>query len=724
MKRSMRLSSKFDLIFVIAIVAIFLVCAWLLYAESRGTPSIPRTEIVGTVTYKNRVAERKAKGEVVWGGLDQNAPVYNSDTVRTTAGSSAVVHLKDDTEISLGEQTMVLVSVAERGTRIEVSGGLVAVRRVVQASGGSGSAMDRGHLGNRTPIMISTRSGTVSLTSGSVSIGHSTAGTTVSVESGTVTINTGSSTKEIAPDSVVTLGGSGQWTAPLVLLTPRAGQTLFAAAGSSKVGFTWTAGSDSDPPSRQLIVAADSDFTRIEYQGMVSGTGAAHSFREGTHYWKLRAQGLETPPRWFNIVALRPPTLFEPADNRTFNYAEELPPVVGFSWLPVPFASSYRLEVYTGAVGERQTASATTPLSSLALESLKEGDYQWRIVSEYGQDAVSSVSQTRSFSIKKIQLTAPEPARVDSSEAADSLVLSTAAIGNEALVASWGAVEGATRYEASVARDPEATDVVATVGTASNFLRLEQTLDPGTYYVRIRAVSGASRSSASKPFAVRVVEPQPLCTLTPTDRFPLDPGERNIAFRWSDPNEGHKYRVILAPDSAFDRPLASFDTTARQSRITLPMDGSGTVFWKVELLDDSDRVVASSPPASFLVPQLLEDPEPIHPINGEQVDVNTNDSIRFRWNSVPGANEYLVTLYQMAGSLKSLVHSWRTDQILIVLDTFVDLSSAPYAWTVSARSMKDEQLLGQSRTVLSYFRVVQSHPLAAPKNILLGEENP
>jgi hypothetical protein len=724
MKRSIRLSSKFDLIFLVAIVAAFLVCAWLLYAESRGMPSSPRTEIVGTVTYKNHVAERKAKGEVVWGGLVQNAPVHNSDTVRTTAGSSAVVHLKDNTEISLGEQTMVLVSVVEKGTRIEVSGGLVAVRRVAQASGGSGSAMDGGHVGNGTPITISTRSGTVSLTSGSVSIGDSTAGAAVSVESGAVTIDTGSSTRQIASDSVVMLGGSEARTVPLVLLTPKAGQTLFAAEGSSKVSFTWTAGSDLDPPSGELIVAADSDFTRIEYQGMVSGSGATHSFREGTHYWKLSTQGMETPPRWFNIVALRPPTLLEPADNRTLNYAEALPPVVGFSWLPLPFASSYRLEVYAGAAGERQIASAKTSLSSLALESLKEGDYHWRIVAGYGQDAAASASQTRGFSIKKSRLTVPEPVRADSSEAADSLVLSTIAVGNGALVASWSAVEGATRYEASVARDPEATDVVATVGTRSNFLRLEQPLDPGIYYVRIRAVSGASSSDASKPIAVRVVDPQPLRTLAPIDRLPLDPDERNITFRWSDPNEGDKYRVILSPDSAFDSQLASFDATARRSRIALPMDRSGTVFWKVELLDDSDGVVASSPPASFLVPQLFEDPEPIYPVNGEQVDINTNDSIRFRWNSVRGANEYRVNLYQMGGGLKSLIRSWRTDQTLIVLDTFVDLSSAPYAWTVSAHSMEDEQLLGQSRTVPSYFRVVQSHPLAAPKNILLGEGNP
>jgi hypothetical protein len=242
--------------------------------------------------------------------------------------------------------------------------------------------------------------------------------------------------------------------------------------------------------------------------------------------------------------------------------------------------------------------------------------------------------------------------------------------------------------------------------------------------VRIRAVSGASRSGPSKPIAVRVVDPQPLRTLAPPDRSPLNPDERYIAFRWSDPNEGHRYRIILSPDSTFDHQLASFKTTARQSRIAMPADRSGAMFWKVELLDGSDGVIASSPPASFLFPLRFEDPVPIYPIDGEPVDINTSDSIRFRWNSVRGANEYRVALYQTAGGLQSLIRSWRTDQTLVVLDTFVDLSSAPYAWTLSARSMEDGQLLGQSPTVLSFFRVMQSHPLGAPKNILLGEGNP
>ncbi len=719
MKRSMRSLNKFDLIFVFVISTVFLVCAWLLYSEGRNVPGNPRTEGVGTITYKNRIAERKVNGEVLWSGLYQNAPMYNNDTVRTTMGSSALIHLKDGTEISLGEDTMILVSVAEKGTTIGVSGGLVAVRRAAVAPGRPGNASHGGRAENVTPVRMVTRKGIVSLTSGSVSIADSAAGSAVDVEEGTVTVTAGGTTRDVAARAAVEIGGSGSFDKPVVPLTPRLGQTLLVDDESSMVEFTWTTGSVTDLPSVQLIVASDSEFSRIEYKGMASGTGAARNFPEGTHYWKLNARGVETPPRWFNIAVLRPPTLLEPSDNQTFAFSDN-PPVVGFAWAPPHPSLSYRLEVFAGIAEGTRIASTTTALSNLALDSLKEGDYRWRVVTVSGKDAPERASRTLNFSIRKSRLTAPEPVLTESSDS-EEIVLSAAAIANGSFVASWNEVEGADRYEATVARDAEAADVVAKVVTSSNVLRLEKPLKPGQYYVRVRAISGASRSDASAVIAVRVVETIPLRVITPVDGSSLEPGSRSISFRWSDPNEGKKYRVILSEDASFDRQFMTADCTARLLQTAFPMDRSGAFFWKVELLDDSGAVAASSRPSSFFIPRLFQDPKPVSPIDGELVDVNASDSIPFRWHPIPGADEYRITLYRINGTFKSPIHSWTTEKSFITLDKFAGLSTASFAWELSARSMSGDRIVGQSRAVLSYFHVAQSRALEAPKNVFFGK---
>ncbi len=719
-KRSMRSSNKFDLIFVFVISMAFLVCAWLLYSEGWNAPGSPRTENVGTITYKNRVAERKVNGEVLWSGLSQNAPVYNSDTVHTTMGSSAVIHLKDGTEISLGEGTMVLVSVEEKGTTIGVSGGLVAVHRAAPEPAHAGPASP-GRVRTVTPVIMTTRTGTVSFDSGSLSIADCASGTSVDVEEGIAKVTSGSLSRDVGPGSVVELGGSGSLGTPFVPLEPRQGQTLFADGESSMVNFTWTTGSGPDLPSVQLIVAADSEFRRIEYKGMAPVTGAAHAFPEGPHYWKLSTRGTETSPRWFNVAVLRPPTLLEPSDNQTFAFSDN-PPVVSFAWVPPHPALSYRLEVFPVIAEGMGIASTTTTLSNLALDSLKEGDYRWRVVAVSGKDAPERASRTLNFSIRKSRLTAPDPVRTGSPDEQE-IVLSAAAIANGSFMASWNEVEGADRYAATVSRDAEAADVVATVVTRSNALRLDEPLKPGRYYVRVRAISGASRSDASAAIPVRVVEAIPLRVIAPIDGSSLEPGSRDISFRWSDPNEGLKYRVVLSEDASFDRQFMTANSTVRLLQTEFPRDRSGAVFWKVELLNDSGAVAASSRPSSFFIPQLFQDPKPISPIDGELVDVYASDSIPFRWNPIPGADEYRVTLYRMNGAFKSPIQSWTTDKSSITLDKFTDLSAASFAWELSARSMSGDRIVGQSRAVLSYFHVAQSHALEAPKNVFFGKRN-
>ena len=54
-------------------------------------------EEVGTITFKREVAQRKYTSQVVWENIEQNAPVYNYDSIRTANLSEAVIHLKDGT---------------------------------------------------------------------------------------------------------------------------------------------------------------------------------------------------------------------------------------------------------------------------------------------------------------------------------------------------------------------------------------------------------------------------------------------------------------------------------------------------------------------------------------------------------------------------------------------------------------------------------------------------
>ena len=123
----MRLA-KGELLFVTPVAAVFAAAFILLVAASPASTGIGR-EMIGTITYKNHFAERKSSAQVMWNALAQSSPVYNGDTIHTTAKSSAVLHLDKQADISLGEETLVRIDVTPKRAEILLDGGIISVRK-------------------------------------------------------------------------------------------------------------------------------------------------------------------------------------------------------------------------------------------------------------------------------------------------------------------------------------------------------------------------------------------------------------------------------------------------------------------------------------------------------------------------------------------------------------------------------------------------------------------
>src|SRR6266540_824926 len=118
-----------DRIFVLGIALIFGLALSLLIGAATITVSQEGHEQIGTITYKDHVAERKLSAQVVWNGLEQNGPVFNGDTIHTALGSSATIHLTNQSDISLGEETLVRLDVSPQRAEIFIDGGDIAVHK-------------------------------------------------------------------------------------------------------------------------------------------------------------------------------------------------------------------------------------------------------------------------------------------------------------------------------------------------------------------------------------------------------------------------------------------------------------------------------------------------------------------------------------------------------------------------------------------------------------------
>jgi hypothetical protein len=86
-------------------------------------------EVIGFITYRYRVAQRRAASRVVWEDAEQKDSVYNQDTIRTDEKSEALVTLRNGTMIELDPQSMVVLSMRNDAGEIKLAQGSVVLRK-------------------------------------------------------------------------------------------------------------------------------------------------------------------------------------------------------------------------------------------------------------------------------------------------------------------------------------------------------------------------------------------------------------------------------------------------------------------------------------------------------------------------------------------------------------------------------------------------------------------
>ncbi|MGL4370871.1 MAG: FecR domain-containing protein, partial [Spirochaetota bacterium] len=120
----MNLSSK-DVIITLISFSVIAASSAGLYLDYTSRIRASQTEQIGTITFKKKTAERKYGDQMIWEDVGQQTPVYNYDSLRTAEGASAVVRLKDGTNIDLDENTLIMLSVSAKGADIDLSGGSI-----------------------------------------------------------------------------------------------------------------------------------------------------------------------------------------------------------------------------------------------------------------------------------------------------------------------------------------------------------------------------------------------------------------------------------------------------------------------------------------------------------------------------------------------------------------------------------------------------------------------
>lgn len=641
-------------------------------------------EKIGTVTFKRAVAQRKYASQVVWEEVRQHSPVYNYDTIRTSDDSEATLHIKDGSEITLNENSMILVAISKNAVDVNFEHGSIMAKR----------AEGKGDLGK---LNIKSKGTTVSIKKSDVNLTRSKGkDLNLTVKSGNATIKSGKTEQVLTRDQMAVVSKDEEtkvYTLNLKLISPPPNQYLTISTAKTTIPFSWV--KIKGAQNAWFEISQNGFFTSIVTQRKVTGTGSSATLGKGIYYWRLRAYNKSTKKKEFSsvrriaVITDEPIYLYAPQNGAVINYNPQQPPLINFKWSKKEIAVGYTLIIATDPGLSKVVKKVQTPGTSIALGSLKLGNYFWRIDSK---TKILTASKSKSSPVYKFSLAEQkkiEPPRLiypPHKEKISSLTLKKGHI-----TFTWAKDQAIRNSKLVIAKDADFKNIIYSAVSNSNFQRYTQkTITEGTYYWRVQGLlldKTSAGISGSRMF--RIIKTGDISLIYPRDnaRVSSRGTERSLSIRfsWVRTSIPGKFSLQVSKSKNFGSiyKASTVDTNFAQINNFVP----GTYYWKVSFTDpegDPKKPLMKSKIRSFTIKDKLDMPIALNPQRGNTINMRDRDSLTLRWKNVEGANLYSIALFQKTVTGTKLILQLKTTRTLHEIFDLNKLDEGDFIWTVQA----------------------------------------
>jgi hypothetical protein len=698
-----------DFLIVAAGTAVITTFAFLYYKDITKKVQAGSSEIIGTITYKRKIAERKYTGQVIWEGLEYNIPVYNNDSIRTADQSEAVVELKDGTEIKLNENSMILLSLDKNQFNIEFNQGSISTSR--------GDAS-----GNIKDLNIKSGNTNVSIKNSNVKLSQNKAGDlNLSVAKGNASISTGKGEETLGTDQAVVIDNKSGSTVKLdtgiELITPEEDSYHLTVSGKKKIDFSWK-----NPVGKYIVNFELSDnelFSRIINKKIVKYNNFSAELNKGIYYWRIRAlqEGTKkqklSESRRFTVLWDEPVLAISPANREIIGYKNALP-VVNFKWTKSEIASGYKYTLATDPAMNNILMTLETVQNSLVLDTLNKGSYYWRIEKITGLKNIPELApgSVFEFSINEKEIIGPPELIFPGYAKQFSKLL----LEKQSITFTWKNNPDIKDYLFSVAKDDRFENIIHNEVSKVNFVSLDKILQTGNYFWRVTGRIGENESIPSETRTFSVIDMEEIRLIIPEKNAVLEPEEDEksavVRFSWKGSEIKGKYKLQISGSedfsSLYNETIVRFPSSSAVIQVN-----PGRYYWKVSLLDEEETILASSPSITFLVEDYLDKPSPASPQNGGIVNMSSKDILTLTWNKVPGANLYRMSLYQDIKGKDYLIAEISDNITSYKITDLKKLDESSYYWTLQAleTGKSKNDIKRKSRIVKNNFKITLGTPV-------------
>jgi hypothetical protein len=336
-------------------------------------------EIVGTVIYRNRVAQRRNSSSSIWSDVAQKEQVRNFDSIRTDELAEAIITLNSGTRIELDPFSMIVLNIINEETEIQLLRGSILVDPTEKDNVKIKKGEDTKIYFKQLIRIFGDESDFIQIFSnGKIEILNSIE-RKIYLEKHLIEMDS-----KISKDRGLSLE----------TISPTDNSRYFVPSSQSlSITFLWK---NETSESQEFILSSDPFFREVIFRKNTNDDFLKLPLYDGNYYWKIKSSKSESLTKRFKIKSLESISSISPAENEEINlFKGEL---VAFSWESSELASDYKILITKDQQRKELFLTKTSKRNGLSL-SLPSGSYSWKVEGNGSLPGSNTSSDWKNFSI-------------------------------------------------------------------------------------------------------------------------------------------------------------------------------------------------------------------------------------------------------------------------------------------------------------------------------------
>ncbi|MFN3603276.1 MAG: FecR domain-containing protein [Leptonema sp. (in: bacteria)] len=686
-------SKKEDSIFVSVGILLLILISFLLYKDIYTTYQ-GLGEPVGKVIFKKKVALRKIKNQSIWEYIQSEYPIYNGDSIKTEELSEAVLRLQDGTEISINENSYIVINLLGEEAKINFNYGSLEANT------------------ENKNLKIQTKDSEILLSSANAKLVNKNESLQIQLEKGEANLKTKGKEEKLKENEIALLNKESNEIKKekntIKLLSPEDNAKFYT---NDRIAVQFQI--EGDPTEiYDLVLSNNPTFSNLVLRKPIKNQIIV-DLSPGIYFWKIITKNSNSQINYykkFSIIRKEKINLLYPKNGELFSFKENQN--INFSWTNSENAPSYEIWIDTNKnFSNPKKISTFTNFISIPLEIKEEKiEYFWKVVPITNEKESVTESNIYSFIVQKMEKEKPA---IPITPISETFFVQELQKG----IRFYWKIENPKNQILQIAKDKSFQQIVYEKEISQNFYIFKENLQPGTYYWRILNLDKVE-SNIADFFISDKIE---ITLLYPTkNQSFFIPKVSEILFKWKLSENIFSFQMVLAKDPQFVKPLHKINLNSENYLLDLKKFNfeEGNYFWKIIVYDKENTKALAEAFSNFKIYYVPETPQWLQPTTNPTYDVNKINTIFFQWTKTKFTDYYEFEIYKNT----VLADKYRLYANLLEYNPFKKLSLGKFRAVVRSVREIDKETIKSEDIYMDFIleqKINQKPEFLTPKKIYI-----